>query len=466
MKRAVGMLIILLLSVASAAEARIWQEPGRNSFRKSPEFYSPQQLRRDYKALIRLGLDKTKAKEIIANHRIRNSRWGQIETGDTFEKMIFGNYKIWQDEPIVVGFDKTVMARVYDIDDEYELWYPLVCGNWAIRKKSKPAAEYPPVPRFRYKKNPFPKPAKVKAAVLPPVPRYKETGAALKKKKSCGLDLYTGGGIYETDRWMNSNNKDYYHDGWYAWIKGRARPFGFNVTDRISACLGVFGFGATGGGDDEDYLYDWWKGVVGPSLKLIGHKDNWDMDIDLGWGRQVSKGKINLYRSKQTDDLLVASAHVNLYDRRVQGEKGFSKTELNVEFTLPSNQKHEHSWDGNPLDPDPHNNQVLEITLTQHIYDFEISDNLLLTPGVNLAYINENGLESPDFIQFGPRLTMAWHGEDILSVSPLNYKENLGGDGDQWHWISGYLSVSGLIKAYRSSQITAPTKKDFCIDCP
>ena len=480
MKRTVILtMVILLLFIASAAEAMIWKKTGINPFRKGSEAYSEKQLKRDIKGLIAMDLDQKIVESIISDHRTKNNfQWKKIKTGDTFEKMIFGDYVIWQE--VVVGFskNKVLAAKVYAINDQYELWYPLICGNWSIKKIFKPIVMgLPPVPVFTQTKLELPTVPVFtqKKLGLPPVPVFKQPQKELpsvpvfigkKVKNPCGFDLYVGGGIYETDRWLNKNNKDYHHSGWYAWTKARYRPYGFEVTDRISACFGAFAFGAIGSGDDEGYDYNWKKWSIGPSLKLIGYKDHWDADFDLGlWGQHVSKGNIDLYNSKQIDDISVFSAHLNLYERRVKEKKWFPKTEFNFEFTLPHNKSHEHDWDGNMLNPDPSDNQVLEILWTQHVYDFEIGKDLLLTPGFNLAYVKEFGLNNPNFLQFGPRATLTWQNEDILTISALNYKENLGGDGDQWHWLSGYFSIIGLRNAYKSSQITEPTEKELCSTC-
>ena len=400
---------------------------------------------------------KNQVKENIKNNKFK---WFVLKSGQNLEQVTFGRNKLWG--KTICKWDKTKLYAARDYGhDNYRVIKVLKCKNWAwfIKKEKFP----PVVPILSVPKKE--EGISSGGVEFPTVPVFSED-AGKKVKNSCGFDLYVGGGIYETDRWLNRNNKDYHHDGWYSWVKARYRPFGFDLTERISACLGIFVFGAIGGGDDEGYNYDWNKWSIGPSLKLMSYKDHWDADFDLGlWGQLVSKGEINSYKSKQVDNISVFSAHLNLYERRAEDKKLFPKTEFNLELTLPHNRSHEHSWNGNILDPDPNNNQVLEISWVQHIYDFEIGQDLLLTPGFNLSYINEDGLANPNFLQFGPRATLTWFDQDILSISAFNYKENIGGDGDQWHWLSGYLSIYGLRSAYKSSQITEPTEKDLCSTC-
>ena len=390
---------------------------------------------------------KNQVKENIKNNKFN---WFVLKNGQNLEQMTFGRNKLCG--KTICKWNQTQLYATKDYGyGDYQVIQILKCKNWAWFIKKE---ELPPAPILSTSKKE--EGISSEGVEFPPVPVFSDD-AGKKVKNACGFDLYVGGGIYETDRWLNRNNKDYHHNGWYSWVKARYRPFGFDLTERISACLGIFVFGAIGGGDDQGYNYDWNKWSIGPSLKLISYKDHWDADFDLGlWGQLVSKGEINSYKSKQVDNISVFSAHLNLYERRAEDKKLFPKTEFNFELTLPYD-SHSNS--------DSYNNQVLEISWVQHIYDFEIGQDLLLTPGFNLSYINENGLVDPDFIQFGPRATLTWFDQDILSISAFNYKENIGGDGDQWHWLSGYLSIGGLINAYKSSQITEPTKKDLCSTC-
>jgi len=422
-------------------------------------------------AITNFNLPSEIKRRVMKNIRNSDFQWlkGGLKSSQRLEQVTFGQDQIWDDVLTVWSNGLTYAARDYGVD-EYHVIFVLECKNWVWWREEKEEVKkkevsFPPVPIFVGEKEEalFP-PVPVferqrEEASFPPVPVFVGQKEKIEEIDPCRADLYIGGGIYETDRWLNSNNKDYYANGWYLWAKGRYRPLGFRVNKNITACFGGFAFGALGQGDDQNYNYSWRKWLIGPSLKLMG--PHWDADFDFGWGKLISEGGESLYQSNQWDDIYSLAAHLNLYQRKDRGEKWFPKTEGNIELTLPYRDKHEHSWNGNAIDPNPYDNKVLEIALTQHVYDFKLSDHWLLTPGVNLAYIKEFGRDDPNFLQFGPRMTMGWYGKDILSVSFLNYKENLGGNGDQWHWLSGYLSIGGLIEAYNSSQITEAEAKDL-----
>ena len=153
-----------------------------------------------------MDLDQKIVESIISDHRTKNNfQWKKIKTGDTFEKMIFGDYVIWQE--VVVGFskNKVLAAKVYAINDQYELWYPLICGNWSIKKIFKPIVMgLPPVPVFTQTKLELPTVPVFtqKKLGLPPVPVFKQPQKELpsvpvfigkKVKNPCGFDLYVGG---------------------------------------------------------------------------------------------------------------------------------------------------------------------------------------------------------------------------------------------------------------------------------
>ncbi len=247
------------------------------------------------------------------------------------------------------------------------------------------------------------------------------------------FDLYLGGGNYES--------VDIDAQGSYFWGKVRYRPFEFG-----NLRVGFFGFGAAGDGNDEDYQYDWQKQAIGLTAKFIGlHKD---FDFDLGIGQLENNGSIELYKSEQVDDIFLISAHGNFYQRRDAGKDWFPKTELNFEATLTYSQDHQHSWNNDPLPPDPYDNDSVELFLIQSVYDVSLKKHLRLTPGFNLGLIHQYGKEeNPSFVQFGPRFTLSWHNQDIIQMSFLNYRENLGGEEDQWQWFNAWVDIIGLIKA-------------------
>jgi len=367
-------------------------------------------------------------------------KWFALENGQELKQVVFGKNEIW--EKTICHWDKTKLyaAKDYGVG-KYHVIKVLKCGNWAwykspVAKVKKP--EFPLVPAFKSKPD------------FPLVPVFASQKESLVVHNN--FDFYMGGGIYES---VHDDAK-----GHYLWAKTRYRPFEFTFGD-LHLRTGIFAFGAMGNGDDGDYNYRWEKWAIGPTAKLIGN--HWDADVDAGIGRLYNKGGVDLYRSRQIDDIFLFSAHGNFYSRRDKGEKWFPKTELNFELTLPYNNHHRHSWDGDPLIPDPNDNRSFELSLTQGIYDFNLNKHLRLTPGFNLGFTHEYGQDDPNFLQFGPMSVLSWYNEDIISISVLNYKENLGGDGNQWNWLSGWVSLGGIYKAYKASQITEVTAEDLKI---
>ncbi len=346
-------------------------------------------------------------------------------------------------------------ARLYQAEDAPDFVHILFCNNISVGEPlgepliKKPSPKYPPIPVFKEPEKGY-----------PPIPVFKEPQAPKAALDECGFDFYLGGGNYES--------VNYDADGYYFWGKARFRPLGpYKISERplIRACLGVFGFRSMGEGHDEGYKYQWDQWNIGPSVKLFG--SHWDADLDIGAiGSLHNKGGISLYGSRQKDKLgwlNYQSAHLNIYPRRDAGKKILPKTEFNLEARWPENDYHLHEWDGWPLKPDPADNSNWEIAVIQHLYDFKPSQNTntLITPGFNFSFIREMGRDDPEYVQFGPRMTLSWRNKDIASVSFLNYKENLGGDGDQWHWLSGYLNIGGIVKAWRASQIEKAKPSDL-----
>ncbi len=394
-------------------------------------------------ALENFNLPENIKKKIRQNIQKDKFSWFDL-AGQKIQQMVSGKNQILN--RLICQWDKTHLYAAKDYGcDGYHYIFILKCGNWAWWQEDIKAK----VKEVRKMES---KPAKSKK--LPPVPVFEPVEEREKVKFENEFDLYLGGGIYDSVHFSRT-------DGRYGWAKGRWRPIKLNLSKGMDLGLGFFGFGALGSGRDTDYNYDWDQWNLGLTAKLTGK--SWDADFDYGLlGRLINKGDIGLYQSKQVDslDLRYFSAHLNLYGRRDRGEKWFPKTELNFEGRWPRNLSHEHSWDGRYLEPNPYDNRNLELMLTQGIYDFEFGDNMMLTPGFNLGVGRAFGLEQ-DYYQLGPRIALTWHDQDIASLSFLNYKEMLGGDGDQWHWLSGWISVDGLVSAYKASRITQATTKDL-----
>ncbi len=391
------------------------------------------------RALENFDLPAKVKKQIKENIRNNNFRWLEsgLKSGQKLNQVVFGQGEVWNN--VLCQWSKTRLyaARDYGAGN-YHLIQVLKCRNWAwwVEKKialsvSLPTPVAKAIPRLPMA------PAVRASPAFPPVPVYVSPKEE-EREIVDAFEFYVGGGTYESVH--------YDARGCYLWGRARYRPFEFSISDKLCLKIGAFASGALGSGNDQDYGYHWGKWAIGPTAKLVGL--HWDADFDAGIGRLDNKGGIDLYKSEQIDDIFLLSAHGNFYGRRDKGKRWLPKTELNLEATLPYNEEQRRSWDNNPLTPDPYDNRVAELSLTQGIYDFELTDHLRLTPGFNLGVGREYGI-GRNFYQLGPRTTLSWHNQDIISISFLNFKEQLGGNGDQWHWLSGWLNISGLIKAYQ-----------------
>lgn len=393
---------------------------------------------------------------LLAKVKKGNFVWSQLAYGDRREEMIDGSS---MEGPVIVGGQKDKLEAVKRYEVKYEgfLYYledPLVCHNYTWGYEKIQVIKEKEVPEII---SPVEKPlalqplTTVKKSILDdmaPIKNHPEdvvgTGTVGKE-----FDLLAGAGFYETA------NNEIDHKGYYVWGKARWRPLWTRLNGNLYG-LGIYGHYAFGGGDDDGYKYDWKRFSIGPSLK--GYLRHADFDLDVGWGRQYNNGGIDLYESEQTDDIFMVSAHLNLYPRRDNGNLWFPKTELNFEWIHPLSSDQEHSWDGKALDPDPSDNETIELSLRQGIYDWYLTDNHRLTPEFNFGIGREFGNEM-NYYQFGPSFTFAWNNQDILNVYFLNYKERLGGD-DQWQWIGGYVDIYGVYRAYQASRISTASDKD------
>lgn len=119
----------------------------------------------EYGLRVYCGEGKEKAKEILDLHKqvfskgLRNVpvvKDESIQDGTEAEAMFYagtnGHYSFRYLEYIVLYYgEKTQVAFVYPINDEWELLYMLKCGNWTFRKKKRQQQEFllpPPPPPY------------------------------------------------------------------------------------------------------------------------------------------------------------------------------------------------------------------------------------------------------------------------------------------------------------------------------
>lgn len=242
-------------------------------------------------------------------------------------------------------------------------------------------------------------------------------------------DWYIGAGNYRSTKEGSDNN------GYYGWTKFRYRPLWIESENCLIG-IGPFAFLAGGEGvADKDYDYGWKEGVVGLTGKILApHKD---FDVDLGIGKLWNRGKWqDVVVNKQVDKIFLVATHANFYGRRDLDKDWFAKTEANLEFRIP--------FDTDVKRGDEADSQVIEVCLTQWLYDFHFGSTII-APGFNFGGGYEWGNDDEAFIKIGPALEISSHNETIAGISVMNYK--FQGDG-QWAPIAAYISIDGIWRAY------------------
>lgn len=154
-----------VLSRATApAEPFSWKNPGQNKFGQ-----------RDFvKAISLLNLPQEVKTLLIAEVNSGRFEWHQIQSGDHFEQMVFGNYRVVGDVNAQWNSSRMLAAKKYSVSHENSVYYlidPLICRNWAwwAEKKEqeiKPPAAEPPVV---VEKPPTPEKPKPPMLLIPPV---------------------------------------------------------------------------------------------------------------------------------------------------------------------------------------------------------------------------------------------------------------------------------------------------------
>jgi len=272
--------------------------------------------------------------------------------------------------------------------------------------------------------------------------------------------LIAGAGWYEKAK--KTAEKPGSHKGNYQWLKARGY-LGWTSYNGVDYGGGIFGFLARGKGKDNGYKYDWWKWVVGPTVKMYG--DHWDADIDVGLGMQYDKGGIDLYKSKQSTPIFLASAHLNMFNLFTDNSsEWFRKSELNLEYVKSFSEDQKHSWNGEALEADPTEIETVELALRQSIYDISLTDTLRVVPEINLA-LGENIATDQAYFKFGPSASLGWYGQDIFNLALFNYELALSDGGeDKWHPVAFYIDAGQAWRAYQAHQIREATDEDLVVN--
>jgi LysM repeat protein len=413
-------------------EAFYWKNPGANPFTDEPR--NVVHLRR---ALELFGFSSSEATEVAEEFELTSPRKSYLQRGDKLLKMAFGKNRV--EGPVICAFEGKEPVHFYTtptLDKAgYALVVPEACGNYSlIKSESKPA----PKPQKRISKTP---PPPKEAHPFPAVPAH--PGVPDKEEERLEVnkfEAYMGGGIDEPVHASGHNE--------HIWAKARYYPL-WTKAGSLDLGLGIFGYGALGSGRDRDYSHDWRRWSIGPSLKVVGN--HWDADLDLGVGAIYSDGEEGRYESEQKDKIYHVSAHSSFYKRRNEGKNWFPETSVGADVTVPYKTDHDHSWDGNELEPNPWDNQHIEFSLKQGIYDFDLN-GFRLTPEIH-AGVGHSWGEEADFYKIGPAVSAGYEGYDVLTVSALNYQEYLGSDADNLQWFGLTLDVGNAYRAWKASRI-------------
>lgn len=286
-------------------------------------------------------------------------------------------------------------------------------------------------------------------------PEIKASRTAIKEDK---WDLCGGSGIVGAQKHMKDNWTN------YNWLLGSIFiPKGYIIFDH-TFFLGLFLNGEYSLGiADGDYEYKTQKVAGGIIVEIYG--EHTDYSFRAGIGRIFNKGQVALYRSRQITDISVYSGHLNNYYRRMNKEKLFPDLEINVNYTLPMDTNHHHSWDGVALDPDPYNERIFDALLRLGLIDIEKGDDRY-TPSLDIGG-GRNWGRDEDYGVLGFSLPMHRDDENVWSAYyrfrkwlDSNDKSHEVGFSVNFRTIGSLFSGSGG----EEYKYTPPEREDFSIE--
>lgn len=292
-----------------------WTNFNTNPFKKFAVI-SEKQFERDRQGLKVLGLDSQQIDKIMSIHipavvnKVQTDfRWDIIRKGDKFEKMIFGEFHVWHN--ILTAWNKRVaqVSRVYTLAAGIEIWYPIVCGNWAIRGKKIPP---PPAP-------PFADMGELERAI-----------AKIQQPKEYKWDWDSTWGAFD-ERYTDGNKVK----GWWQSTtlypvivdddEGNEWAFGLNYTTRNWK-------GKTG--EEDPFRYKGDVDIWSLAGRFRDDSRDWEAISRVGLGNRKDKGflvnEYGRYDMKQKTDILNIYNSVEYSGRT--NEKWFSKTRSSLEL--------------------------------------------------------------------------------------------------------------------------------------
>ena len=345
---------ILLSDLLDINVKSIWEDFNRNPFKRFP-VNSEKQLFRDIQGLRILGLTREQTEEITLIHikALEKSqegfRWDVIGKGDRFSKMLFGEFYLLRNV-VVAWKGKKQAARVYTLSNGIEVWYPINCGNWAMKEKKVFALRPPPVP-------PIPPPP-------PIIGRIQGILLAHYQKYRWDWDSTWGGfderyrdGNHVRGWWQSSTLYPILFED----FDGNQWAFGLNYTTRDWS-------GETG--ESNPFHYKGSSKIWSLAGRFRDQKRDWEVLGRAGLGQRKDEGYLNnefgQYSMEQETDIINFYSSAE-YNGRAD-EKWFSKIRVSGEVEVDMNhQKNDYwtdEWDGQqPLNgsPDPKDSYNLAI---------------------------------------------------------------------------------------------------------
>lgn len=246
------------------------------------------------------------------------------------------------------------------------------------------------------------------------------------------LDLTIGGGSYDSFHAQNEMSS------WFYWTKARFRPIKLERLDNNSSkkfLFGMFIVGTCDGGDQILNGGEWDGERLFGGLSVKFSRDIFTSDFDIGVGKiwSDSESSSGLYQSEQVDDFFYLGLYIDMPWRYKRGEASFfPKTGINFELILPYHTSHKHSWGGEAIVPNPHDNQKIELTIEQGILDLWPTQYIRITPEVKFIIGREYNQEDI-FSTIGASIMFGNKKHDLASIDIL-YKDQIEGDA-QWHYV-------------------------------
>jgi len=334
----------------TASKPFSWEKPGANKF-----------VGHDFAKVINMFnlLEEVRA-AMIEKVKSGQFEWHQIASGDHFEQMVFGRYKMVNDVRAKWDAGKLFAAKKWSVEYDNKIFYlaePSICRNWAwwseVKKPEAPleTVVMTNVPRPSPPPSPPPEPEKKKQllTLLIPLPMVEEA-AVIAEIPAPEYKSYEPYYEHETFGWYG-----FYlaleGDGKSAYVGGKHNSF----FARQTTANGVYreGLGLTANawrGINDDFMFRGDRFSIGPVADLTG-KSGTRTVVTVQVGKQRDFGNDSLgYSARQDTDILLVGLSNDLYQ-----VGPFNKVESWGDLNIDIGHEKESSWQGwkIPQDNDP-----------------------------------------------------------------------------------------------------------------